>query len=143
MAEVTRSRGSLLRLVALVGVIASGGLLVAFTPLGSYLSRDGIDLAISWLRASRAAPLFYIAAYTFATAFAIPGSILTLAGGAMFGVVQGSLYTTIGANLGANAAFGIARMLGRDGVTNIGGSRLDALDRAAEATDSRDSFRFD
>jgi uncharacterized membrane protein YdjX (TVP38/TMEM64 family) len=133
MAEVTRSRGSLLRLVALVGVIASGGLLVAFTPLGSYLSRDGIDLAISWLRASRAAPLFYIAAYTFATAFAIPGSILTLAGGAMFGVVQGSLYTTIGANLGANAAFGIARMLGRDGVTNIGGSRLDALDRAAES----------
>ena len=87
---------------------------------------------IEWLRASRAAPLLYIAIYAAATALAIPGSILTLAGGAMFGLVGGTIYTTIGANIGANAAFGVGRFLGRDGIRRLAGDRLDALDRATE-----------
>lgn len=132
MAEVNKPKGALLKLGVLAALLAGGTLVAALTPLGEYLSRDGVGQAIDWLRASRSAPLFYIAAYAAATALAIPGSILTLAGGAMFGVVGGSLYTTIGANIGANAAFGVARFLGRDGVQRLAGSRLDALDRATE-----------
>ncbi|NIQ53694.1 MAG: hypothetical protein GWN71_09840, partial [Gammaproteobacteria bacterium] len=81
-------------------------------------------------RGSEAAPLLYMIIYAAATAVAIPGSILTLAGGAMFGVLWGTIYTTVAANVGANAAFGVARFLGRDGVRKLAGSRLEALDRA-------------
>jgi uncharacterized membrane protein YdjX (TVP38/TMEM64 family) len=134
MAEIEAKAGSgaLLRLGVLAALLVGGTLLATLTPLGSYLSREGVGQAIDWLRASRAAPLLYIAIYAAATALAIPGSILTLAGGAMFGVVQGTIYTTIGANIGANAAFGVARFLGRDGIRRIAGTRLDALDRATE-----------
>lgn len=130
MAEVTDGRGAILKLATLAALLVGGSLVAAFTPVGEYLSRDGIGIAIDWLRASRAAPLIYIAAYAAATTLAIPGSLLTLAGGAIFGVVQGTIYTTIGANIGANAAFGVARFLGRSGVQRLAGDRLDALDRA-------------
>ncbi len=130
MAEVKKDPGALLKLGVLAALLVGGALVAAFTPLGDYLSREGIGQGIEWLRASRAAPLIYVAIYTAATALAIPGSILTLAGGAMFGVVGGTLYTTIGANLGANAAFAIARFLGRGGIERLAGARLDALDKA-------------
>ena len=112
MAVVTQPSGALLRLAILVLLVAAGAAAAAFTPLGDYLSREGVSQGIEWLRASRAAPLLYIAIYALATALAIPGSILTLAGGAMFGLVGGTIYTTIGANLGANAAFGVGPLPG-------------------------------
>lgn len=130
MAEVEAGRGPLLKLGALAALIVGGALVASFTPVGDYLSRDGIGIAIDWLRASRAAPLIYIAAYAAATTLAIPGSLLTLAGGAIFGVVQGTIYTTIAANIGANAAFGVARFLGRGGIERLAGDRLEKLDRA-------------
>ncbi len=131
MAEVGGSgRGALLRLAVLAALLAAGALAAAFTPLGEYLSRDGIGQAIEWLRGSRWAPVVYVFVYAAATGLAIPGSVLTLAGGAMFGVVWGTVYTTIAANIGANLAFGVGRFLGRDGVRRLAGDRLDALDRA-------------
>lgn len=132
MAEVKRDPAPLLKLGALAALILGAGLAAAFTPLGDYLSREGVGQAIEWLRDSDAAPLLYVGAYSVATALAIPGSILTLAGGAMFGVFWGTLYTTIGANIGANAAFMIARFLGREGIERLAGSRLEALDRATD-----------
>ena len=131
MAEVTGGgRRAWLKLTVLVLIIAGGGLAAALTPLGDYLSRDGVSEAIEWLRGSSSAPLIYVVIYAAATALAIPGSILTLAGGAMFGVLWGTVHTTIGANIGANLAFGIGRFLGRDAIVRVAGSRLEALDRA-------------
>jgi uncharacterized membrane protein YdjX (TVP38/TMEM64 family) len=132
MAEVRRDRTAWVKLGVLVAILAGGAMAAAFTPLGDYLSRDGVGAAIDWLRGSSAAPLVYIAIYAAATALAIPGSILTLAGGAMFGVAWGTVYTTVGANLGANAAFGIARFLGRDAVEQMAGTRLEKMDKATE-----------
>lgn len=133
MAEVVSSgRGIWLKLTALVLILAGGALAATLTPLGEYLSRDGGEIAINWLRDSSAAALVYVVAYAAATALAIPGSILTLAGGAIFGVFWGTLLTTLGANVGANLAFGIGRFLGRDGVARLAGARIQALDRATE-----------
>ncbi len=86
MAEVKRDSGALLKLAILAGLLVSGAAAAAFTPVGDYLSREGVGQGIEWLRGSTAAPLIYITVYATATALAIPGSILTLAGGAMFGV---------------------------------------------------------
>ncbi|MGB0544016.1 MAG: VTT domain-containing protein [Longimicrobiales bacterium] len=130
MAAVNGTRGALTRLGVLVALLGAGAAIAAFTPIGDYLGRDGVGAAIEWLRGSPSAPLLYIAIYAAATTLAIPGSILTLAGGAIFGAVGGTIYTTIGANIGANAAFGIGRFLGRDGLRRVAGNRLEALDQA-------------
>jgi uncharacterized membrane protein YdjX (TVP38/TMEM64 family) len=129
-AAATASTSALLKLALLVTLFVGGALAVALTPLGSYLSREGVGQAIGWLRGSTSAPLLYIGIYAIATALAIPGSVLTLAGGAMFGVLWGTVYTTIAANIGANLAFGVGRFLGREGVERLAGARLQALDRA-------------
>ena len=73
-----------------------------------------------------------MAFYSIATAFALPGSMLTIAGGAVFGFWWGALYNSIGANIGANAAYSIARALGREGVERLGGNRLQGLHHATE-----------
>ena len=50
-------------------------------------------------------PLFFIGVYAVGTAVFLPGSIMTLAGGAMFGPVWGVLYSLTGATIGAIIVF--------------------------------------
>jgi len=58
-------------------------------------------------------PVTFIVIYILATLLFIPGSILTLGAGLLFGVVLGSIYVSIGATLGATGAFLIGRYLAR------------------------------
>ena len=55
------------------------------------------------------APLVYMGLYVVACMLFIPGSPLTLAGGAIFGPLYGTIYTVIGATLGALCAFCLSR----------------------------------
>ncbi len=59
-------------------------------------------------------PIVFIAIYVVACVLFIPGSILTIGAGVVFGVVRGSIYVSIAATLGATAAFLIGRYLARD-----------------------------
>src|SRR5688572_10946031 len=59
-------------------------------------------------------PFFFIGAYVLATVAGIPGSLLTAAGGALFGAGAGALWSLLGATLGAVASFAIARYLFSD-----------------------------
>ncbi|OCR00718.1 SNARE associated Golgi family protein [Oscillatoriales cyanobacterium USR001] len=61
-------------------------------------------------------PLAFIAIYNLATILFIPGSVLTLGGGLIFGVFWGSIYVFIAATLGATLAFLIGRYLSRNWV---------------------------
>ncbi len=119
-----------IKLGLLVVVIGGAAVVVRVTPLGSYLSREGLQTTLDVLRASTAAPALYVVAYAVATALALPGSILTIVGGAVFGFGWGAVLVTIGANLGASAAFALARGLGRDGIERLLGKRLAGLDKA-------------
>ena len=78
------------------------------------------------------APLAFVLAYILATVALVPGSILTLAAGALFGLWKGVLLAFIAATLGAAAAFLVARHLARDFVhRRLGGDqRVAAIDRA-------------
>jgi uncharacterized membrane protein YdjX (TVP38/TMEM64 family) len=58
----------------------------------------------------------YIIIYNLATLLFIPGSLLTLKGGCLFGLVWGSVYVLIAAIIGATLAFLIGRYLSRDWV---------------------------
>ncbi|MFB8788387.1 MAG: VTT domain-containing protein [Potamolinea sp.] len=55
--------------------------------------------------------IVFIALYILATLLFVPGSILTIGGGVLFGVVWGSIYVVIAATLGASLAFLIGRYL--------------------------------
>lgn len=78
------------------------------------------------------APLGFMAVYVLATLLFLPGSILTLSGGALFGPFWGALYSLMGATLGATLAFLVARYLTQDWVARRAGGRLDQLARGVE-----------
>lgn len=63
------------------------------------------------------APAAFVAAYVLATIFFLPGSFLTLGAGALFGLIRGTLYASLGSLAGATAAFLIGRYLARDWVS--------------------------
>jgi uncharacterized membrane protein YdjX (TVP38/TMEM64 family) len=63
-----------------------------------------------------AAPLVFVSSYVVACVFLIPGSILTLSAGFLFGVVRGSIYVSVAATLGATVAFLIGRYAARQWV---------------------------
>jgi len=118
-ADATRAPHRWLRL-ALLGLILIGGVWVAkATPFGEYLTREGISEGIALLRGNPWAPAIFVSLYAVATTFAMPGSILTLAGGALFGFAWGTVWVSIGANIGASGAFWMGRKLGRQGVEAI------------------------
>lgn len=62
------------------------------------------------------APLAFVAIYVAATVLFLPGSLLGLAGGALFGPVRGAGWTLTGATLGATLAFLAARYMASDWV---------------------------
>lgn len=87
-----------------------------------------------WVRnAGVAAPLIFMTLYAVATVLFLPGSVLTIAGGALFGPVWGTFYSLTGATLGATMAFLIARYLASDWVTRRAGGRLKRLIEGVEA----------
>jgi uncharacterized membrane protein YdjX (TVP38/TMEM64 family) len=59
-------------------------------------------------------PVVFIAGYAIACVAFVPASLLTLAAGALFGVMRGTVFVLAGATLGSLAAFIIARYLARD-----------------------------
>ena len=77
-------------------------------------------------------PVAFIVTYNLATVLFIPGSILTLGGGAIFGLWWGSVYVFVAASLGATFAFLIGRYLSRDRVVKYmeAHPKFKALDRA-------------
>jgi uncharacterized membrane protein YdjX (TVP38/TMEM64 family) len=60
------------------------------------------------------AACLFVAIYTIATVFGIPGTVLTIAAGAVFGLIWGTILSVIGATLGAIGAFWVARYLLHD-----------------------------
>jgi uncharacterized membrane protein YdjX (TVP38/TMEM64 family)/rhodanese-related sulfurtransferase len=94
------------------------------------LYRDRFDAAAlqAWVEGAGAAgPLLFMAVYALATVLFLPGSVLTLAGGALFGPVWGTLWNLTGATVGASFAFLIARYLGADWVARKAGGRAKQL----------------
>ena len=79
-------------------------------------------------------PAVFIAGYIGATVAFVPGSVLTLAAGAIFGLVWGTAYVMVGATIGASLAFLVARYIARGTIENRfqGNKRFVAIDRAVE-----------
>ncbi|MEN9675355.1 MAG: hypothetical protein RIS76_1251 [Verrucomicrobiota bacterium] len=95
--------------------------------------QDLLRQALDWVgQLGPWGPVLFIGLYVVATVLFLPGSVLTLGAGAVFGVVWGSIYVSIASTLGATSAFLVGRYLARDAITRrIGGSaRFAAIDGA-------------
>jgi uncharacterized membrane protein YdjX (TVP38/TMEM64 family) len=89
--------------------------------------------ALDWIAGLGAlAPVAFIVIYIAACVAFLPGSILTIGAGVIFGVVRGSIYVSIASTLGATAAFLVGRYLAREWVSEKleGNARFKAIDEA-------------
>ncbi len=77
-------------------------------------------------------PVAFILIYIVATVLFIPGSLLTLGSGVLFGVIGGAICVSIGSILGATCAFLVGRYLTRDWVSQQiqGNAKFQAIDAA-------------
>ena len=123
--------GKILILLVFAAVVAAFYLL----DLGKYLtieSLKGNRARLNDLRLAHAVlfPAVFVLAYIVQTAFSLPGAaILSLGAGALFGVLQGTLFVVSGATVGAVLAFLVSRTLLRDWVVKKFGTRMEGIDR--------------
>ncbi len=123
-----------LRKLLVLAVVAIVAALYFVLDLGSYFSLDALkaqQAAIENYRQAHpwlAAGIFF-AIYVAVTALSLPGAaVMTLAGGAVFGLLWGTLLVSFASSLGATLAFLAARFLLRDWVAARFGQRLQAID---------------
>lgn len=131
----SRWRFVLKLIVAITGIILLGVVAKQFNEQGilQNVLLQVRDLGI-------AGSIAFIMIYVVATVLFLPGSILTLSGGALFGVVLGSVYVFIGAVLGSTLAFLVGRYLARGWVAErlATNRKFKAIDEAV----AREGFKI-
>ncbi len=119
--------GLAVKLVA--GAAAAALLLYLGSRLGGYVPAFAawVDELGFW------GPAVFVAGYAAATLAFVPGSILTMAAGAIFGLAKGTLLVFFGATLGSTLSFLVARYVARGAIERrlADRPRFQAIDRAA------------
>ncbi len=95
--------------------------------------RTHLGAMLGWIEdQGGAGVVIFLLLYVAAAVLFVPGSILTLGAGAVYGVVKGSVLVSLAATLGACAAFLVGRYLARDWVARKleGKERFRAMDEA-------------
>jgi len=108
-----------------VRLTLSVALAAGFTAIIFFRDRLSFELLDNAIKeAGLWGPILFMMLYAIATVFFLPGSLLTLAGGALFGPLAGTFYNLTGATLGATLAFLVARYLASEWVARKAGSRM-------------------
>ncbi|HEX7008405.1 MAG TPA: VTT domain-containing protein [Phycisphaeraceae bacterium] len=122
------ARVTLVRWAAAAGIVIGLFLFLQALPIGEGLERltRAIDALGVW------GPLAFAGIYAVATVLMLPGSALTLAAGALFGLGWGVASASVGSTLGAAMAMLIGRYAARERVTRLAqqSPRFAAMDRA-------------
>ena len=119
---------NIIRIIVFVFLIA--GIATAVT----YRKQFDVAVLEDWLAgAGIVAPFLFIGIYVISTMLLLPGAVLTIAGGVLFGPIWGTFYNLTGATIGATVAFLIARYLASDLISRKTGGRLRQLIGGVEA----------
>jgi uncharacterized membrane protein YdjX (TVP38/TMEM64 family) len=128
--DEVEARGSSLKITPILWLLGIAGILILARSLNA---QDYLRAALERIQdlGPWGAVLFALL-YTLAAVLLLPGVILTLGAGAVFGVVKGSILVSISATLGATAAFFVGRYLARGWVTKRieANPRFKAIDEA-------------
>jgi uncharacterized membrane protein YdjX (TVP38/TMEM64 family) len=101
--------------------------LIAFLICALLFHKHSLEI-INWVnKLGRLAPLLFVVIYCLATILFLPTMVLTLAGGAFFGPVIGTLLNLTGATCGAALSFLISRYLIFDWCMQKRGEKLNKL----------------
>lgn len=117
------------RLILVAALVAAAATFF-FLDLGQYLTLEALKARQAELEAFRASHPWtlaggYFLGYVIVTALSLPGAtLMTLAGGAIFGLGQGLVLVSFASSLGATLAFLTARFLLRDWVQGRFGDRI-------------------
>lgn len=128
--QSAKGKGPLLKALVLLGFIIGAIVLVRFTPVKGYLTREALGQVLE--SAGYWAPLLFILVYIVGICLFVPGTLLTTLGAAIFGAYWGFLYVWVGAMIGSSAAFWIGRTLGREFAASLIGDKLKKYDEAIE-----------
>ena len=101
----------------LPGILALAGIATLCWYLGTLVSPRELQSALEGLGSWAA--VAYIVLFTVLPAFFFPVAALALAGGLLFGLWRGSLYTFLGAILNCTLMFFLARYAGREKVESL------------------------
>ena len=113
------------RLKSILGVIALAGLTVLPAFLFSGTSSKGIQSLVSSF--GLFAPMAYIALFALLPVVFFPVAVLAVAGGLLFGLGWGSVYTLAGAAINCALMFLLARSLGQRRIQQLVERRLSAV----------------
>lgn len=116
-----------LLLIGTVGLAAAW----RWTPLGNWIDLQTIAGWEASFRGNPAAPLLVAAVYVAGSLVLVPVTLMTLATVVVFGLWPGYVYALSGCLLSGAVTYGIGRILGRNTVRRIAGSRVDAFNRSA------------
>jgi uncharacterized membrane protein YdjX (TVP38/TMEM64 family) len=95
--------------------------------------RFGSAPLIEWLRSAGPwAPVVYMLVFLIAPVLFVPGAPITIAGGALFGPVWGTIYSIVAATAGASLAFQISRHLGGEWAERKAGGIVKRLKKGVE-----------
>ncbi len=100
---------------------------------GGFNPQELLRNALEWIDSLGAVgAIAFMIIYIVATVAFLPGSILTLGAGVVFGVVLGSIYVFIGATIGATCAFLVGRYLARGWISQkiADNEKFAAIDKA-------------
>ncbi len=120
------------RLVSVARIVAIAVGLAALLVLGRQAG-SRIPQFVQWVNGLGVwGPIVFILGYALAAVAFVPGSLLTLAAGAIFGLAHGVIYVFIAATLGSAAAFVVSRYLARSAIERrfAANARFAAIDRA-------------
>ncbi len=129
---------NLIKKLVIVGVILVLIILFKIFGLGQYLTLDYLkaqQAAFTALYTAQPVTVIsvYMLIYIVVTALSLPGAVvMTLAGGAMFGLVTGTIVVSFASTIGATLACLVARYLLRDGVQKKFGDKLVKINEGME-----------
>lgn len=126
-ASSAKARWKVLLLLAAIGCFAVAFMLLPVSDYLGYFLASIESLGV-W------GPVLFVLVYAVATVAMVPGLVLTLASGFVFGVVIGSVVVSAGSMLGATAAFLVGRNFAREYVEGLTRKfpKFAAIDRAVE-----------
>ncbi|MGA7800032.1 MAG: VTT domain-containing protein [Gammaproteobacteria bacterium] len=112
-------------LLILIGLAAAW----RWTPLSEWLQPQRLEALGRHIAHLPVGGVLALGAYVIGTLLAIPVTLLIVTTALVYGPLLGFVYSLLGSMLGAATTYGVGRLLGRDAVRRLAGTRLNELSR--------------